>query len=67
MPQVLKLTQFAQDNGVPEVKIGIFPSLGLVPRLERIVGLGAAKQMVMTAEAVDAAFAERIALADCLL
>ena len=50
--------------GVPEVKIGIFPSLGLIPRLERLVGLTAAKRLVLTGDPVDAAEAERIGLVE---
>ncbi len=50
--------------GAPEVKIGIFPSLGLVPRLERCIGIGAAKRMVMLGDSIDAAEAERIGLVD---
>ena len=50
--------------GVPEVKIGIFPSLGLIPRLERLVGLGTAKRMVLTGEPVNATDACRIGLVD---
>ena len=50
--------------GAPEVKIGIFPSLGLIPRLERLVGLGAAKKMVLSGEPVNATDACRIGLVD---
>lgn len=53
--------------GAPEVKIGIFPPLGLAPRLERLIGLGAAKRMVLTGEAIDAAEAQRLGLVDCVL
>jgi enoyl-CoA hydratase len=48
--------------GAPEVNIGIFPNLRLIPRLERVVGLGAAKQMVLTGDPVDAAEALRLNL-----
>jgi enoyl-CoA hydratase/carnithine racemase len=41
--------------GAPEVKIGIFPNLRLIPRLERLVGLRAAKRLVLSGEPVDAA------------
>ncbi|MDI9639508.1 enoyl-CoA hydratase/isomerase family protein [Geitlerinema splendidum] len=34
--------------GVPEVKIGIFPSLLLIPRLERLIGLRAAQDLALT-------------------
>ena len=43
--------------GAPEVKLGIFPNLRLIPRLERMVGARGAKQMVLTGEPVDAATA----------
>src|SRR5215213_2507882 len=39
---------------VPEVKIGVFPSLRLIPRLERLVGLRAAKQLALTGQPIDA-------------
>lgn len=48
--------------GTPEVKIGIFPSLALVPRLERLVGMRMAKQMVLTGEPIDAQTAHRTGL-----
>ncbi len=48
--------------GAPEVNIGFFPTLRLIPRLERVVGLGAAKQMVLTGIPVDAAEALRLNL-----
>lgn len=60
----LRLASERASFGVPEVKIGIFPSLGLVPRLERLVGLGAAKRMVLIGEAIDVAEAQRIGLVD---
>ncbi|MEJ2557014.1 MAG: enoyl-CoA hydratase/isomerase family protein [Anaerolineae bacterium] len=63
----LRLASERASFGVPEVKIGIFPSLGLVPRLERLVGLGAAKHMVLTGEAIDAAEAQRLGLVDRIL
>lgn len=43
--------------GVPEIKIGIFPSLHLLPRLERLVGLRMAKSMALTGIPIDAAAA----------
>jgi enoyl-CoA hydratase/carnithine racemase len=48
--------------GAPEVKLGFFPPLELIPRLERRVGLGAAKRIVLTGELFDGAEAERIGL-----
>ena len=43
--------------GAPEVKLGFFPNLRLIPRLERIVGVRAAKQMVLTGDPVSASTA----------
>lgn len=53
--------------GAPEVKIGIFPSLGVVPRLERLVGLATAKRMVLTGESIDALEAQRVGLVDLIV
>ena len=50
--------------GAPEVKLGFFPNLRLIPRLERIVGLRAAKHMVLTGEPVDALTALNWGLVD---
>jgi enoyl-CoA hydratase/carnithine racemase len=50
--------------GAPEVKLGFFPPLELIPRLERRVGLGAAKRIVLTGELFDAAEAQRIGLVE---
>ena len=60
----LRLASERASFGAPEVKIGIFPPLGLAPRLERLVGLGAAKRMVLTGEPISAAEAERMGLVE---
>ena len=53
--------------GAPEVKLGIFPNLRLVPRLERVVGLRAAKRMVIGGDPVDAGQALALGLVDRVL
>jgi len=53
--------------GVPEVKIGIFPSLKLIPRLERLVGLSTAKRLVLTGQPVSGNEAYRAGLVDRIL
>jgi enoyl-CoA hydratase/carnithine racemase len=63
----LRLAEETARLGVPEVKIGIFPNLALVPRLARIVGLGAAKRLVLTGEPVDAGEALRLGLVERVL
>ncbi|HEY7935363.1 MAG TPA: enoyl-CoA hydratase/isomerase family protein [Solirubrobacteraceae bacterium] len=48
--------------GLPEVKFGIIPDVGGSTRLPAVVGLGRAKELIMTARMIDAAEAERIGL-----
>jgi enoyl-CoA hydratase/carnithine racemase len=47
---------------LPEVKFGIVPDVGGSSRLPALVGLGRAKELIMTARTIDAAEAERIGL-----
>lgn len=44
---------------IPEVNLGIVPDNGGSQRLPRIVGLGRAKELLLTAKTIDAAKAER--------
>jgi len=48
--------------GVIEVKLGVFPSGGAPTRLARIVGLGKAKELVLSGEFIDPHEAERLGL-----
>lgn len=48
--------------GQPEVKLGIIPGFAGTQRLVRLVGKGAAKEMVFTGEMIDAQEALRIGL-----
>jgi enoyl-CoA hydratase/carnithine racemase len=48
--------------GLPEVKFGIIPDVGGCTRLPAVVGLGRAKELIMTGRTIDAAEAERIGL-----
>lgn len=50
--------------GQPEVNLGILPSFGGTQRLPRIVGRGIAKQLIFTADNIDAQEAYRIGLAN---
>jgi enoyl-CoA hydratase len=43
--------------GQPEVGLGIIPAAGATQRLPRIIGLGRAKQLVLTGDPIDAATA----------
>ncbi|MGH7672275.1 MAG: enoyl-CoA hydratase/isomerase family protein [Gemmatimonadales bacterium] len=48
--------------GQPEVKLGIAPGYGGTQRLPRLVGKGAALQLILTGETIDAPEAYRIGL-----
>jgi enoyl-CoA hydratase len=48
--------------GQPEVALGIIPAAGGTQRLPRLVGLGRAKDLVLTGRTIDAAEAERMGL-----
>ena len=48
--------------GQPEVALGIIPAAGGTQRLPRLVGLGRAKDLVLTGRIIDSAEAERIGL-----
>jgi enoyl-CoA hydratase len=57
--------RIGSDNarfGLPEVGLGIIPGYGGTVRLARIVGLGAAIEMTLTGEIIDAERAERLGL-----
>ena len=48
--------------GVPEVRIGLIPDLGGCSRLPQVVGVGRAKELVMTGRLIGGEEAERIGL-----
>jgi enoyl-CoA hydratase/carnithine racemase len=50
--------------GLPEVKLGLIPDVGGCSRLPAIVGLGRAKELIMTGRTISAEEAERIGLAN---
>ncbi|MEM2133406.1 MAG: enoyl-CoA hydratase/isomerase family protein [Candidatus Jordarchaeaceae archaeon] len=57
--------RIASENaifGLPEVCYGIIPDIGGAQRLPRIVGLGRAKELILTGEPIDAQEAWRIGL-----
>ena len=47
---------------IPEVNLGIIPDLGGSHRLSRIVGIGRAKELILTGKMISASEAERIGL-----
>jgi enoyl-CoA hydratase/carnithine racemase len=50
--------------GMPETRIGLIPDVGGSSRLPQVVGLGRAKELVMTGRLIGAEEAERIGLAN---
>ncbi len=52
------------EIGFPEVRVGIFPGAGGVLRLPRLVGDGAARDLLFTGRRIDAAEALRMGLVD---
>jgi enoyl-CoA hydratase/carnithine racemase len=58
----LRIASNDAQLGLPEVKFGIIPDVGGSTRLPAVVGLGRAKELIMTARLIDAQEAERIGL-----
>jgi enoyl-CoA hydratase/carnithine racemase len=58
----LRISSSDGQFGLPEVKFGIIPDVGGSTRLPAVVGLGRAKELIMTAKTIDATEAERIGL-----
>jgi enoyl-CoA hydratase len=57
--------RIASDNvimGLPEIKLGIIPGYGGTQRLPRLVGLGKAKELIMTGDHISAREALEIGL-----
>ena len=58
----LRVASSDSKLGLPEVKFGIIPDVGGSSRLPAVVGLGRAKELIMTAGLIDAVEAHRIGL-----
>jgi enoyl-CoA hydratase/carnithine racemase len=58
----LRVASSDAQFGLPEVKFGIIPDVGGSTRLPAVVGLGRAKELIMTAKLIGAEEAERIGL-----
>jgi enoyl-CoA hydratase len=60
----LRIASDSARLGQPEINLGIIPGGGGTQRLPRVVGMGQAMRLVLTAEIIDAAEALRIGLVD---
>lgn len=58
----LRLAAEGSQFALPEVKFGIIPDVGGSSRLPAVVGLGRAKELIMTARTIDAGEARQIGL-----
>jgi enoyl-CoA hydratase/carnithine racemase len=58
----LRIATSDAQLGLPEVRFGIIPDVGGSTRLPAVVGLGRAKELIMTARLIGAEEAERIGL-----
>ncbi len=58
----LRVAAADANFSLPEVRFGIIPDVGGSSRLPAVVGLGRAKELIMTARTIDAVEAERIGL-----
>jgi enoyl-CoA hydratase/carnithine racemase len=58
----LRIASSDAQLGLPEVRFGIIPDVGGCTRLPAVVGLGRAKELIMTGRLIDAEEAERIGL-----
>ncbi len=58
----LRIASSDAQLGLPEVRFGLIPDVGGSTRLPAVVGLGRAKELIMTGRTIDAVEAERIGL-----
>jgi enoyl-CoA hydratase/carnithine racemase len=60
----LRVVALDAKLGLPETRLGLIPDVGGSSRLPAVVGLGRAKELIMTSRTIDGAEAERIGLAN---
>jgi enoyl-CoA hydratase len=63
----LRVASTQAKFGLPEVKLGLIPGYGGTQRLPRLIGRGAALQMILTGDPIDGAEAVRVGLANAVV
>jgi enoyl-CoA hydratase len=58
----LRVAAASARLGMPEVRLGVMPGSGGTQRLPRVIGIPAAKELILTGELIDAAEAHRLGL-----
>ncbi|NPV90348.1 MAG: hypothetical protein HPY50_06220 [Firmicutes bacterium] len=58
----IRLASSSAKFGQPEIDLGIMPGAGATKRLARLVGPGAAKELILTGRVIDAAAAAKMGL-----
>jgi len=56
----LRIASFAASLGLPEARVGMIPGAGGTQRLPRLVGPGIAKRIILGADVIDGAEAQRL-------
>lgn len=58
----LKIASENAKFGLPEIKVGIYPTYGITQKLPRMIGITKANELIFTGKTIDSEEAERIGL-----
>lgn len=63
----IRIATSVSKFGLPEVSLGVIPGAGGTQRLQRLVGIGKAKELILTGDIISADEAQRIGLLNCVV